>query len=240
MMLRQLFYLLMFTALIGLNACSDCVQGSGEIHEEERLLPDFSALRSELAADILIRTADGRSGPGIVIQAQQNLMPLILASVENNALRLSSSACYSNSQPVTIIVYTDSLRAINLAGSGDITSEITLNATQSDIVLSGSGNISFPCSVEAVNLELAGSGNIRVSGNAQVAIMNISGSGNIDAKNVVAQSVVAEINGSGNIECFVNEKADFTLNGSGNILYQGNSTQIATKQNGSGEIRHIQ
>jgi hypothetical protein len=240
MLFRLLIFFLTFLPLISLNSCSDCVHGSGQLHEEERLLPDFDVLQSDLAADILIRPAGDRPGPGIVIRAQQNLMPLILASVENNALKLSSASCYFNAEPVTIIVYTDSLRAIDLGGSGDISCEMTLKSPKTDIVLSGSGNISFPYSGESLNIELAGSGHIMAEGNAQAVKLHLSGSGNLDTKKVVAQTVVAEINGSGNIECFVNEKAEFTLNGSGNILYQGNNTQITTRNNGSGEIRHIQ
>jgi hypothetical protein len=207
------------TMLMALVSCSDCVSGSGEIHQEERLMPTFSALSSQVAANVTIKPRGDRPAAGIVINAQPQIMPLITASVVEGVLRIASAQCYNSTLPVEIIVYTDSLHAIDF---------------------SGSGNLEFLMDGTWIRTELLGSGDIRSSGRADQASINLSGSGNVYFGELVVNKTQAELNGSGNIECQVNEYADFSLNGSGNILYSGTAKNITTQNNGSGEIRHIQ
>jgi hypothetical protein len=228
------------TMLMALVSCSDCVSGSGEIHQEERLMPTFSALSSQVAANVTIKPRGDRPAAGIVINAQPQIMPLITASVVEGVLRIASAQCYNSTLPVEIIVYTDSLHAIDFSGSGNIRSELVLGPSVVDIIHSGSGNLEFLMDGTWVRTELLGSGDIRSSGRADQASINLSGSGNVYFGELVVNKTQAELNGSGNIECQVNEYADFSLNGSGNILYSGTAKNITTQNNGSGEIRHIQ
>jgi hypothetical protein len=232
--------LLYCTLLLILGSCGDCVSGTGEIHEEERLMPKFSALSTEVQANVIIRSDSGRAAPGIVIRAQQEILPLLTATVEEGTLRIRSARCYSADVPVEIIVYSGKLHALDLAGAGNVKSEITFLGDTVDLLLGGAGELDIPVNAGLLRVELNGSGNVRCSGNTDRLTIHLDGSGNIGMHNVSAGAIEAVLNGSGNIECHVREKADFTVNGSGNILYSGSDRNITTQNNGSGEIRHIE
>ncbi len=240
-MVWKLFKLLIPCLLsLFIFSCNDCVTGRGELHEEERLMPEFSALSNDVAANIIIRPVGNRQSQGVLINAQQQIVPLISAKVVDGTLNISSVDCYNATESVEIIIYTNHLRAINFSGSGNVRSELTLSDPLVDIIHSGSGNIDFTVDCGQIRVELLGSGEIRSKGRAEAGSINLSGSGKVDFGGVVFNTIKAELNGSGNIECRVNENADFTLNGSGNILYSGEAVNIITNNNGSGEISHIQ
>ena len=64
----------------------------------------------------------------------------------------------------------------------------------------------------------------------------VSGSGDLSLQKLQANHVNITINGSGDAGVWANQSIAAQVNGSGDIVYKGNPTEVDTKVNGAGDI----
>ena len=107
-----------------------------------------------------------------------------------------------NLEDITIYVTTPKIESIELAGSGNITTDKPINADNVNVELAGSGDIdilnAFTCNL--LDVQIAGSGNAtfeKVIANSLKT--SIAGSGNVSYNNIDVVSAASDIAGSGNI-----------------------------------------
>ncbi len=130
------------------------VKGKGPVVSEERLFSSFTAVSSQLGADVNIFESDDNY---IVISAQENLLPYIKTNVKSSELRISTSnTTIQSDKPITIDVYTSEVKKFTLAGAGNIVSDLPVKT----IILSGAGNIYCKGEVENLDVLISGVGNI--------------------------------------------------------------------------------
>ena len=106
-------------------------------------------------------------------------------------------------------------------GSGDL----SVNTVEGKLVttkLAGSGDV-YCDGVDAASVvaRLLGSGDINLGGKSASATFEVSTSGCIDAEELVADGVFATVSGSGDINCHALKTLEATINGSGEICYEG-------------------
>jgi len=217
---NKLLVTLMVVALV-ISACSvvqdrlNVVRGSGNVTSETRDISGVTSVDLAGAADVDITFGDVES---LVVEAEDNIVPLIETEVENGRLVIGtkSNTSYSNTRPVTVHVTMKSLEAVSLSGSGSIT------------VQNFQG--------ETIRVDLSGSGDINVSGTADSADMTLGGSGKINGEQFKADSVKVSVDGSGDARVYASEQLDAEVGGSGSIRYSGNPAQVSKNVSGSGSI----
>ena len=191
------------------------VRGSGNVVSETRAVSGFSALSLEGSGDVDVTFGNSESA---VVEADDNIVPLIETSVQNGRLVISTKnyTNYRTNNPVRI--------------------HVTMKALD-EIRLSGSGNITVPdLSGDSLRVSLPGSGNITVDGTANTVDATVSGSGNVDCSGLKAKSASAKISGSGNIQVYASSSLDASISGSGTIQYSGNPASVTKSVSGSGNI----
>ena len=143
---------------------------------------------------------------------------------------------------------------VGISGSGDLDADFDVNNLE--LKVSGSGDsdisgvkgslkvsISGSGDLEAEDLKLEdcyvknyGSGDLELSGKTDNLTVVIAGSGDFSGYNLTA--VTAKVTNSGSADVTVNvvEKLQVTLNGSGDLTYHGNPTNVDVSSHGSGDV----
>jgi hypothetical protein len=207
--------------LLATLACStitispNTVTGSGHVISETRNVSGFDSLALEGSGNVSVAFGSNES---VVVQADDNIIPLITTTVQNSSLviRTKNNTNITTRSGIRISVTMKTIRGISLKGSGDINVD---GLTGSDVVV-----------------ELPGSGNITITGTANSVDISLPGSGNILCEGLEARDVKITLNGSGNITAYASESLDATLRGSGTIRYFGNPSQVNKSIIGSGTI----
>ena len=83
---------------------------------------------------------------------------------------------------------------------------------------------------------ISGSGDITLNGKTTDFEVRVSGSGDVNAYDLSALNVTANVSGSADIEVTATEMIQARVSGSGDISYRGNPKKIDTKSSGSGDI----
>lgn len=230
--LKKYIIILFIPFLLFLNSCSS-VDGTGEYKKETRKVEGFSSLRVDVPADVLITYGDT---PSVIMEAQENILAVVYSRVHGDRLNIDSDKRLGNHLPIKVYLTMNKLSEIKLNGSGSIKTTGSFRSEKLELGMSGSGELFIQSDCEKISADLYGSGVINLAGKAQKGELNLSGSGKFDAVRMMIDDCEIDINGSGDATLNVGSSLDATINGSGNIVYNGNAPKVKTSINGSGKI----
>jgi len=192
----------------------------------------------------------------VVLNIDSNLEKYVSIVSENNTLKIRKRNTHLSvlSANYSIDVYSPSISAISISGSGKFESHekisaetvklevIGSGAMETDVEckeltlsLSGSGNLSGSIKTDNLIARSSGSGEIIISGNSQNADIVMTGSGRFRGSEFNVNSGILSLRGSGSISICVTEYMKANISGSGNIYYQG-TPMLDYSGNGSGRL----
>ena len=219
------------------NSSVNCLRGNGIIEKETREVQEYNGVVTEGEFDVFYVPDSSYS---VVIETDQNLIPYIRTRISGSTLIVDNGTrkCLRSEYPIRIYVHAPEIKLMSLVGSGLISAE-TVYADELTLSIEGSGIIDVSgIDVLELNVLITGSGDVSLWGKADAADYTITGSGNIDAKNVISNTCVAEISGSGSIYCNAVIKLEAFISGIGYIYYKG-SPSVSTHISGTGSVISI-
>jgi Putative auto-transporter adhesin, head GIN domain len=221
-----------FTVLF-LSSCRKDID-YGIVVNEERDLRNFDGVEVLGAFEVhLIQSKDFR----VKVQSSEQLMPFIETNVSNGILKINMVRGYNDGSSTIIWVYAPDVYEIKLTGSGYIvTDNYHKFGDYLEVGLAGSGDIDIRGSARTTHVGLNGSGYIRLDGSGTYLSINSFGSGEVRAYDYTVNEADVKIYGSGNAFIDVFLYLDAQINGSGNIVYEGNP-RVQSFGTGSGFIR---
>lgn len=217
---------------------SERVQGNGTIKKQSRELAHFTGLAFGLPGKLELHIGNNE---GIVIEADENLLPLIESVIEDGTLKIRTSKrnMNINAHTLKITVNAKTVERLALGGSGSIESD-ALKGSKMQFDLGGSGSINIKgIDGESVAVSVGGSGNLKSGpGSAKRASVSIGGSGDVNLGQLKVDDASVSVAGSG--EALVAPRNTLSVNivGSGDVSYYGNPT-ISKTVMGSGSIKKL-
>ena len=218
-------------------ARAETVVGSGHVISEKRAVSGFSAVDLRGSGDVTIIQGDTE---GLVIDAEDNLLPLIESTVgQDGTLHLGFREHQGSIESKKDVVYklaVKNVERLTVKGSGSIRAASLTSGGAFLVKLPGSGEITVDhLKAPAVNATIDGSGTVKLGGETHNEGVEINGSGNYETKNLRSDEAEIGINGSGEAHVNVTGSLKASINGSGEVSYRGHPN--VTKQiNGSGEV----
>jgi hypothetical protein len=234
-------------------------RGSGMVVSETRDLRGFNAI--SLAGVGTARVQQGGTD-SVVVEAEENLVPLITTTVENGRLRigLKPGVSISPTRPIVYRITVARLDGADVSGSGAIEAAGTIQTDHFTARISGSGSMKIAAlevqkvageisgsgnltidRVAATQLQcdVSGSGNVRLAGRADDADLGISGSGAVHAADLQCRSADVSIAGSGDATVHTTERLTGDISGSGSLRFRGQPSVLQTNVRGSGSVSRI-
>jgi Putative auto-transporter adhesin, head GIN domain len=176
----------------------------------------------------------------VTASGKASVLDKLAIRVEGNTLKIGRkpgrawSMGWNNDDDVSITVTVPDVRAVAVAGSGNmIVDKVERDNFNGSVA--GSGDLKIAAlRVKSLVLAASGSGNLDAAGNTQDAVMNVRGSGDVDAKGLSSKRAAISVGGSGNLHTTVTESATIAVSGSGDVDVRGTS-RCAISKSGSGE-----
>lgn len=220
------------------SACSvggQNVAGSGRPASESRPVAPFDAISASLPGEIVLR--QGPAAP-VVVEADDNLLPLVETVVEGGTLRIRLRPEWrvTSRAPLRVVVTAPALRSVNLTGAVDVQAD-RLSVPELDVTVAGSGDVRIgQVETGTLRLTVAGSGDFRAAGRAGEFTARVAGSGDIDAEALETKRTNVAIAGSGDARVWATESLSARIAGSGDVSYRGNPA-VTRSVAGSGSVR---
>ncbi len=213
--LAALMLVMLACAPLSLVSSPNNVTGSGNIISESRAVSGFNSIDLQGSGSVTVSLGSEES---VVIEADDNIVPLITTDVRNGTLVIATkdNTNITTRNGIHITVAMKSLKNVTLSGSGEIQAKGKMG--------------------DSLSVNLPGSGSITVEGGVASLDISLPGSGNVYCDKLLARSATVTLNGSGTIAVYASESLDATLRGSGTIRYSGNPSQVNKSITGSGTI----
>jgi len=123
---------------------------------------------------------------------------------------------------------------VRIAGSGDI--QLDLKTADLSLTIEGSGDMSLRAATDEIDTRINGSGTISIAGETQKLNVSVNGSGDFKGFDLYAQDANVIVDGSGDINVYVTEALTGSIDGSGDITYDGDPDSVDISDNGSGDV----
>lgn len=237
--MKKLLPILSIMTFFTFQSCMTCIEGEGEITEEERLLPVYDELDVECSVNVFLHQDSKNEQSKAIIKGQPNLIPNIKLDVSGDKLTVETDRCMNTTKTIEVHLYFPILTNINVESSANLYSEGRIKTNDLEIEIDGSGDVDLDVKTESLETTINGSGDIKLSGKTDEYDIEINGSGDVLAFDLSTKETEIEINGSGSCEVDVSESLDILINGSGDVKYKGSPEHVNQRINGSGEVQTV-
>jgi hypothetical protein len=214
------------------------ITGSGQVTSETRVVSGITAIALEGLGDVVVQQG---ATEGLVIEGEDNLLPLITSTVENGTLRLGfDRATWRDTirptEPIRFVLSIRDLQAFDLSGTGSLQA----GSLQSDhlvLRLSGTGDMSLEhLDGSQLEIHIDGTGTVNAAGTINDLVVDIPGSGQVQAGDLDSQTARVALSGTGDVIVWARNELSMNISGTGTISYWGDPTVSRRDITGTGDI----
>jgi len=208
----------------------------------DRHLSGFNAVHVGGSFDVYITQGSGES---VKVEAPADMMDRLVTEVKDGVLKIYNKQhnegwnwgeLWGNHKKVRVYVTARDLNSIDISGSGNIFFKDGITTNSLKLKISGSGDILGKMDVKILESHISGSGDMKLTGRAENSTVTVVGSGDFIARDLLTANSQVHISGSGDAVINASAKVDASVNGSGDIRYTGNATNVSKRKSGSGDI----
>jgi len=214
------------------NQNDDNVEGNGNIRSETRTINgDFQSISVQDAIEVVVEQSDDKS---VVVEADENILPLITTRVENGVLIIEPDhgISTSGSNP-KVTVKMPIIKKLTCGNSSSIRSINTIITDNLEVRAENASAIEINVEADNISLEAENSGTIHASGKALKLETSSSDGSELDARKLMANDVRSQANDGSSTSVYpivsLNASA---FNGSSIIYYK--TPKTLSKESDSG------
>jgi len=189
---------------------------------ETRNVSTFTKIAFRVPGKLYLRQGSPQK---VEIEGKSDVLKEIETDVDGNKLVIGKEGRWQSwrwkeEDAIKVYITVKDIEGISVAGSGDVIAETKITATDLDLNVSGSGNMTLEADASGeIESDVSGSGNISLKAKCRRFNSDVSGSGDVDLSSIT-----------------VTETAEFGVSGSGKIKATGTAGNVKTNISGSGRI----
>ncbi len=230
----QIFLFLLSLFFTGCNFLGSYERGNGKETTTTRELSRFNEIYISGNFEINLEKAKQE---GVIIEADENLEPLIKTSVNGNRLTISSDKKLISIKKIKVTIHYNKLSEIDISGATLFKSNDLVEAKDLSLKLGGAGVIDLKLKANNLNAELSGAGLVKLNGYVTNSRISLSGAGGLDAYGLETNNCTIDVSGIGGAKINVKGKLDANITGVGGIEYIGHPAEIEKNVSGVGTIK---
>ena len=214
---------------------TDNVNGNGNIQSQNRAVSSFDKMEAEGVFNLFISQDEKES---VNVETDENLLPLIITSAENNVLliKLRENASIGKMNKINIYVHCSHLSKISTSGVGKLQCQNQLTFPTLDLDLKGVGVTNLNLKGEQLNIYSEIIGALILSGSMKEVHINHSGIGIIQAFELKTEKLSLDADGIGAAEVYASGELNINSKGLGAVRYKGNPQSTNIKNEGIGKV----
>ncbi len=186
------------------------VRGSGNVITDKRDLSGFRAVEVGGTFEVEIAAQKDYS---VVVEADDNLVPLIRTDVSGGTLRISADKRISSKNPVRIRISAPDIEKLDVSGAASVTATDLKN--------------------KDLSLGSSGASKVKLTGETAKFNVDVSGATKIDAADLKAASAQVEASGASHVDVNVSGDLKVDASGASRIAYVGSPANIVKKTTGA-------
>lgn len=213
--------LFILTLSIGLAATTNCsfgnfsgVPGSGNAKKETRSVSGFKRIEAGGAVNLSITLGGDFS---VSVEADDNLLPLILTETSGDTLKISSKENFSPKTKINVQITMPEITGLQISGASNA------------VVANVKG--------DEIDLKASGASKIKITGEAKSVKTDASGASTIDAESLSTENAEADSSGASTIIVAPTGDLNAKASGASSVYYTGEPKNIKQDISGASSIK---
>lgn len=217
---------------------SEKMLGNGKSTSEKREITSFNQIEIEGVFNVFLSQKDRES---VKIEAEGNIFPLVITSVENNVLtiKLKNNMSISKMKKINIYISLVDISKIKSEGVGILNCENKLKLKDLELNLNGVGASRLNIDVDKLIIKSELVGALILTGSAKEASIKHNGIGSFEAFELKTEKLNIETDGVGKAEVFASDELVIDAKGIGSVKYKGNPSIKHIKNEGVGSVECV-
>jgi hypothetical protein len=231
-------FMILFTGVSGISSACNMVagvQGDGKVVKETRVVSSFDGIEVSGAFSVYLRQG---SNEEVVIEADENLQPVIRAEVHGSTLVIDTKKPINHPTALKVYITFKDLNKVEVSGAVDIVTENKITLNDFSLHTSGASDVRMELTARKLDLNSSGASKLRLAGSATDVSADLSGACDIFGFDLVCENFTVDLSGAGKAQIHVTKKINAEISGAGSIRYKGNPTIINQSVSGAGSIKH--
>lgn len=214
----------------------DRVTGNGDVITQSRDLDGFTGIRTCCSFRVELSESDDFD---VRVEAESNLQDFVVTEVHTGFLNIkySDDANFKSTEDIVVYVSLPRLERVSASSSSRVSGTSPFTGDDLDVDASSSATIDLQFSGDEVALDASSSASITVRGSASRVKADANSSGSIDAGELEADDVVADVSSAGNIAVHARNTLRADASSAGLVRYSGNPRDVVTDTSSAGRVR---
>lgn len=229
-----LLCLLLVQPARALDFGAGALQGTGEVLREARTVESFRGLKLLTLARVVIRTGDRDA---VEIQAEGNVLPLIVTRIERGTLVVEDSRRFKSSNAEVAVT----VRQLERLEAGGATAVVAEGLTGPSLSLSAGGASAITLqalAVDQLRADLGGACALKMSGTAGRVMLDMGGTAAVQAAGLEARSVSIDAGGTAQALVWATQSLRISAGGVAGVRYYGVSN-ASVQVGGAAQVRRL-
>lgn len=233
-------FTLLFLGSIAFSSCLEMfgegIEGSGNVISSTKSeIKGFTKVAVATGINATIKIGDKEN---VEIEADDNLMELVVVEVNGDELNIYMKENYHNAKKLNAYITATSLEAVKTSSAGRIVVEDNVEVETFSGNASSGGNIRLNgLSATNISFETSSAGNINVEAGTTTDLnIGVSSGGVINAFDLETQNCEARASSGGNARINVVKSLKAEASSGGNIRFKGNPTMNGINTSSGGNI----
>jgi hypothetical protein len=232
---KVFFFMFSLVAWSGILACG-LANPQGELVQQERTVSSFDAIEAGGAFRIFLTQGDKQS---VVVEAAQNIIDDIETRVQGNTLVISTRKNLKDPGKMNIYITMKTVQELDISGACHLTSENRFKLDDLDVDCSGAAKIEFTLSAATLKMDISGASQVKLFGSASSLDIDVSGAAGLEAIELEAGSVTADISGAAKARINVTGDLSAEVSGAASLSYKGQPVLKSSDISGAGSLKKI-
>ncbi len=189
------------------------VSGSGKVVTDKRDLAEFKSVE---VGGVFVVEITAQKDYGVVVEADDNLIPLIRTEVRGGTLRIEADKRLSSKNPIRIRISAPDIDKLEISGVSNVTVGDLKN--------------------NALSLESSGASKVKLSGETAKLSIETSGATKVDAADLKTVDAEIDTSGASHVDVNVTGELRADTSGASKITYVGTPANIVKKTSGASHV----
>ncbi len=212
----------------------DGEKGSGNRTTETRSSSEkFDKIEVQQGISLEVSQAGNQS---IAVEVDDNIQKLILTTIENGVLKISSKENYNITGSPKVSVSLPTISSLQASSGSEIDSKTVLSSTNLNIKSSSGSSIDVEVEADNMTLESSSGSTINASGKALKLDTSTSSGSTIDAKKLLANDVHAQASSGSNTKVSAIVSLDAKASSGSSIRFSNNPKTIKKDESSGGSV----
>ncbi|NRD20482.1 DUF2807 domain-containing protein [Winogradskyella eckloniae] len=211
------------------------VSGNGNVIKDERPIQNnFDKIKVSQGLDVHITQS---STPSLTVEADENLMDLIMTDIEDGTLKIYSSENIRRATSKKVLVNVESIASIKATSGSDVLSKNTIAVDQLELQTTSGADINLDVKTNHLDCNATSGSDITLSGETTTLNASATSGSDINAQHLKAETSNVKATSGADISVNTSKALTAKATSGGDIRYSGNPEKIDKTDTSAGSVR---